>query len=181
MARVGRHDHTKTLRAAILQCVCQPTTRRSCPRPEGRLARPLMCYRYCLRPKANPAGGGTRVFFSPTQHASGSASPRQQTFHPSGGPAAGGGGQSFVPSLSVTLRGLFGGGMARCLERCLEEMAAAHENGVGGGGVTSQPSFQTAGTSGGSIGSAAGAAAATRSAARQKVCCADSAWFSRIA
>lgn len=70
-----------------------------------------------------------------------------------------------MPSLTVALRGLFGGGMARCLDRCLEEMTSAHEN---GGGVTSEPSFRTVGTSG-SIGSGAGAAAAARSAARQKV------------
>ena len=80
-----------------------------------------------------------------------------------------------MPSLSVALRGLFGSGMARCLERCLEEIsAAAHENSGGGGGgagVTSEPSFRTVGTSGGSIGSAAGVspAAAARAAARQKV------------
>lgn len=87
-----------------------------------------------------------------------------------------------MPSLSVALRGLFGGGMARCLERCLEEMAAAHENGGGsgsGGGVTSEPSFRTVGTSGGSIGSAAGviSAAAARSAARHKVRAYSSAWL----
>lgn len=72
-----------------------------------------------------------------------------------------------MPPLSLALRGLFGRGMARCLERCLEETAAAtHES---GGGVTSEPSFRTAGTSGGSIGSGAGAAAAARSAAKLKV------------
>lgn len=73
-----------------------------------------------------------------------------------------------MPSLMVALRSLFGGGMARCLDRCLEEVAAAHENdgaSGGGGGVASEPSFRTVG----SIGSTAGAAAAARSAARQKV------------
>lgn len=70
-----------------------------------------------------------------------------------------------MPSLVVALRGLFGGGVARCLERCLEETAAAHENGGVGGGVTSEPSFRTLGSGGSTV----GAPAAARSAARQKV------------
>ena len=69
-----------------------------------------------------------------------------------------------MPSLSAALRGLFGSAVARCLDRCLEEIAnAATED--GGGGVPSEPSFRTVG----STASGMGAAAAARSAARKKV------------
>lgn len=61
-------------------------------------------------------------------------------------------GGKIVPALTPSLRGLFGGGMERCLEQCREELvaAAAREE----GGVTSHTSFRTAATSaGGSVAS----------------------------
>ncbi|CAM9498108.1 unnamed protein product, partial [Ectocarpus fasciculatus] len=78
-----------------------------------------------------------------------------------------GGSTTFMPSLSVALRGLFGSGTARCLGRCREEMVATSKAMRDGGGVASEPSFRTVGTTGtGSV--ASGLGAAVRSSSKQK-------------
>lgn len=75
-----------------------------------------------------------------------------------------------MPSLSVALRGLFGSGTARCLDRCREEMVAATKAMLDGGGMASEPSFHTVGTAGtGSVASGLGAAA--RPSSKHKVSC----------
>lgn len=94
------------------------------------------------------------------------ASPRRQPYQTDDGS----GSTTFMPSLSVAFRGLFGSGTARCLDRCREEMVAASKAMRGGGGVASEPSFRTVGTSGtGSVASGLGAAA--RSSSKHKVSC----------
>ncbi|CAM9264513.1 unnamed protein product, partial [Ectocarpus sp. 12 AP-2014] len=84
------------------------------------------------------------------------ASPRRQPHQTNDD----GGLTTFMPSLSVALRGLFGSGTARCLDRCREEMVAASKAMQDGGGMASEPSFRTFGTAGtGSVASGLGAAA----------------------
>lgn len=89
------------------------------------------------------------------------ASPRQQPFHLSGG------GGEFMPSVSGALRGMFGGGIARCIDKCRAELTkssiARHSSGAG---VTPEASFRTAVTTGGS--SIASGAATVRTSSKQK-------------
>ncbi|CBJ25838.1 tetratricopeptide repeat domain protein [Ectocarpus siliculosus] len=84
------------------------------------------------------------------------ASPRRQPYQTNDD----GRSTTFMPSLSVALRGLFGSGTARCLDRCREEMVVASKAMRDGGGMASEPSFRTVGTAGtGSVASGLGAAA----------------------